>query len=147
METYKEHIDEALSEIRQVSFELNDLVKLSNAIIDKNNQSLVHMLEEMSRKLNNSLSKYDIYYKGQYEYRGKSRSIEKIRAARENGKMGGRPSKKIIELRKRKDELEDELIEYKYKGLNTRKLTVERNKIIDLLDRYSEKKTGEKDVL
>ena len=67
-------------------------------------------LDDLSFSMNQELKNLEFWFKSLYMYNGKSTSKAKKFSSRENGKKGGRPPKEISQLRKRREEIQNEII-------------------------------------
>ena len=115
-----------------MSKKTEQIYKAINALVDLQNQiSIISQLEkskdpselteieraERIRHLENiefemaqSLKSLRFWIGSLYSYNGKPTSKAKIAASQENGKKGGRPPKEITNLKKRKAEIENEVM-------------------------------------
>ncbi|MCR4741665.1 MAG: hypothetical protein K5866_02170 [Treponema sp.] len=67
-------------------------------------------LDDLSFSMSQELKNLDFWVKSLYMYNGKSTSKAKQSSSRENGKKGGRPPKEISQLKKRREEIQNEII-------------------------------------
>lgn len=70
----------------------------------------IRHLENIEFEMAQSLKSLRFWIGSLYSYNGKSTSKAKIAASQENGKKGGRPPKEITNLKKRKAEIENEVM-------------------------------------
>lgn len=107
------------SEIKKSLEKLNQVIQQLYKNCDELPQELCRknkiLLEEMEQELNS----VDSWFSMLYQYNGKSRTNLKVAASRENGKKGGRPPKIVTELKRKKQEKEEELQEIHRKKLAT----------------------------
>lgn len=69
-----------------------------------------HHLENIEFEMGQAIKSLRFWIGSLYLYNGKSTSRAKVAASQENGKKGGRPPKKISELKKRKLEIEESVL-------------------------------------
>ena len=70
----------------------------------------IHHLENIEFEMGQALKSLRFWIGSLYSYNGKSMSNAKKTASQENGKKGGRPPKAITDLKKRKIELEENVL-------------------------------------
>lgn len=69
-----------------------------------------HHLENIEFEMGQALKSLRFWIGSLYSYNGKSTSKAKVTASQENGKKGGRPPKEITDFKKRKIELEENVL-------------------------------------
>ena len=84
---------------------MNQLAKAKGQAGEEN-----HHLENIEFEMAQAIKSLRFWIGSLYSYNGKSTSRAKVAASQENGKKGGRPPKKITELKKRREELEDKML-------------------------------------
>jgi len=76
----------------------------------KNTEQESRVLCDVEFQMQQELRNLKFWIDSLYAYNGKSTSRAKKLSSKENGKKGGRPPKEITELRRRRRELEENLI-------------------------------------
>lgn len=89
---------------------IEKLLELSKKLEDINKEFKSNEIDEVIFENNTNLKNLSFWIESLYSFNGKSRSSVKVRASRENGKKGGRPPKKISEIRERIRLLENSII-------------------------------------
>lgn len=69
-----------------------------------------HHLENIEFEMGQAIKSLRFWIASLYSYNGKSTSNAKKAASQENGKKGGRPPKKVTELKRRKADLEENIL-------------------------------------
>lgn len=79
---------------------INNLNNLQKELADYNKNLQDRKLEDMGFKMEQELKKLKFWIDSLYSFNGKSTSLAKKNASKENGKKGGRPPKAISEAKK-----------------------------------------------
>lgn len=111
---------------------INNLNNLQKELADYNKNLQDRKLEDMGFKMEQELKKLNFWIDSLYSFNGKSTSLAKKNASKENGKKGGRPPKAVSEAKKMIRELESEIPELEH--------------TLELTDSLEEREIMEKDL-
>lgn len=111
---------------------INNLNNLQKELADYNKNLQDRKLEDMGFKMEQELKKLKFWIDSLYSFNGKSTSLAKKNASKENGKKGGRPPKAVSEAKKMIGELEAEIPELEH--------------TLELTDSLEEREIMEKDL-
>lgn len=111
---------------------INNLNNLQKELADYNKNLQDRKLEDMGFKMEQELKKLKFWIDSLYSFNGKSTSLAKKNASKENGKKGGRPPKPVSEAKKKIRELEAEIPELEH--------------TLELTDSLEEREIMEKDL-
>lgn len=102
----------ALEDLRNQISIINQLSKSKEGteLSESERTGQLHHLENIEFEMGQQLKSLRFWIGSLYSYNGKSTSNAKVAASQENGKKGGRPPKKISELKKRKVEIEESVL-------------------------------------
>lgn len=87
-----------------------ELEKLINQLGDFNKAEENRGLTDIEYNMREQLKNLRFWFESLYSFNGKSTSRAKQNASKENGKKGGRPPKRITELRKYIEEIKNKII-------------------------------------
>lgn len=93
-------------------------------------------MEDVEFQMQQELRNLKFWIDSLYAYNGKSTSRAKKLSSKENGKKGGRPPKLITELRRRRKDLEDNLIPELIRKRDMQDDIIELQKIEEQLSAY-----------
>ena len=110
-----EQIYKAISTLEDLQNQIsiiNQLAKSKNGseISESEREEQNRHLENIEFEMGQAVKSLRFWIGSLYSYNGKSTSRAKVAASKENGKKGGRPPKEITNLKKRKTELEENLL-------------------------------------
>jgi hypothetical protein len=110
-----EQIYKAISSLEDLQNQIGIIIQLGNS---KKNTEISevewiennHHLENIEFEMGQAIKSLRFWIGSLYSYNGKSTSKAKVAASQENGRKGGRPPKEITNLKKRKIELEENIL-------------------------------------
>ena len=111
---------------------INNLNNLQKELADYNKNLQDRKLEDMGFKMEQELKKLKFWIDSLYSFNGKSTSLAKKNASKDNGKKGGRRPKAVSEAKKMIRELESEIPELEH--------------TLELTDSLEEREIMEKDL-
>lgn len=114
---------------------INNLNQLQKELADYNKNTEERFLQDLEFKMEQELKTLKFWIDSLYSYNGRSTSLAKKAASKENGKKGGRPPKAVSEARKRIRELEDEIPEIEHKISLTDSLEERESLEIELVEK------------
>ncbi|MCR5187753.1 MAG: hypothetical protein K6C97_02370 [Treponema sp.] len=94
---------------------INNLNSLQRDLIEYNETLQDRKLQDIEFQMGQELKKLKFWIDSLYSLNGKSTSIAKKNASKENGKKGGRPPKAVTEANRLIRELENEIPEIEHK--------------------------------
>jgi len=94
---------------------INNLSNLQKDLADFSKNIQDRKLEDIGFQMEQELKKLKFWIDSLYSFNGKSTSMAKKAASKENGKKGGRPPKAVTEAKKMIKELEEEIPEIEHK--------------------------------
>ncbi len=94
---------------------IDNLSNLQKDLADFSKNIQDRKLEDIGFQMEQELKKLKFWIDSLYSFNGKSTSMAKKAASKENGKKGGRPPKAVTEAKKMIRELEDEIPEIEHK--------------------------------
>ena len=97
---------DALEDLRNQISIINQIGKAKSEEDERLSEEESHHLENIEFEMGQQLKSLRFWIGSLYSYNGKSTSNAKKAASKENGKKGGRPPKKITDMKKRRLELE-----------------------------------------
>lgn len=89
---------------------LDNISLLEQKLAEFNKTAMQRELDDIGFELRQQLKELKFWIDSLYLYNGKSTSNAKKNASRENGKKGGRPPKKVTEMKRRREEIENILL-------------------------------------
>ena len=118
---------DALEDLRNQISIINQLERAKSDEDKKFSEEESHHLENIEFELGQQLKSLRFWIGSLYSYNGKSTSNAKKAASKENGKKGGRPPKKITDMKKRRLELEQIIEDLRKEKILATDFEVEKN--------------------
>ena len=117
---------------------IENLENLQLQLSQKGAETQAKELEEISFRMEQELKNLKFWIDSLYSYNGKSKSLAKKAASKENGKKGGRPPKAVTEIKRKIEALGKEIPELEHKIMFTDIVDERENLEAELKEKQSQ---------